>query len=329
MAAFMGWERAVLRGIGAPVTPSNIKFLRAWQRAEGGTAAYNPLNTTQSAPGAGSYNSVGVRDFRSRQQGLNATIKTLLNGRYGPIIQGLKQSADPAHLAAAVGSSPWGTSGETISKVLGSPLPATMPKTGKTMVAPGAVSDVPGGIPTAPGADPQRQTALLSLQHLASGDYDPTKALADLLAAGRAQQPVQHLPSPKAPGVSIEAPPTIRGHRAAALVRQYLGTPYVWGGSKPGGFDCSGLVQYVYAKMGVRVPRTTYEQFKAGRPVPLGRLRAGDVLFFHESPRGPEHEGLYIGGGQFIHAPHTGDVVKVSNLKGYGGYIGARRFTRR
>ena len=100
------------------------------------------------------------------------------------------------------------------------------------------------------------------------------------------------------------------GGRALRVARRYIGVPYVWGGASPRGFDCSGLVQYAYARLGVAVPRVTYSQWYAGRHVRRDQLRAGDLVFFHD--RG--HVGLYIGHGWFLHAPHTGSVVHVSGM---------------
>ncbi|MBC7254030.1 MAG: C40 family peptidase [Actinobacteria bacterium] len=106
-----------------------------------------------------------------------------------------------------------------------------------------------------------------------------------------------------------------------AVVREaskYLGVPYVYGGATPGGFDCSGLVQYVFRKFGVELPHYTVTQAQRGTPVRREELRPGDVIFFGENGgRGfLYHVGIYIGNNRFIHAPHTGDVVKVSLLEG-------------
>lgn len=98
------------------------------------------------------------------------------------------------------------------------------------------------------------------------------------------------------------------------LAKQFLGTPYKWGGANPKtGFDCSGFVQWLMARKGVKVGRTTYDQIKQGQPVGRKQLKPGDTVFFQKAGD-VHHEGLYIGHGQFIHAPHTGDVIKISSL---------------
>ena len=114
-----------------------------------------------------------------------------------------------------------------------------------------------------------------------------------------------------------------------SLAQEYLGTPYAWGGSSPTGFDCSGLAQYIYAKSGISIPRTTYTQFQTGLAVPKNKLEEGDLVFFKgsDSKGGlPGHVGIYIGGGKMIQAPHTGDVVQVSSVSSFPGYMGARRY---
>ena len=105
--------------------------------------------------------------------------------------------------------------------------------------------------------------------------------------------------------------------RAVAEARKYIGTPYVYGGSSPSGFDCSGLVQYCYKQVGVSLPRTTSEQINAGSSVTQANLKVGDLVFPSSG-----HVGLYSGNGKFIHAPHTGDVVKEANV--YAFYAGRR-----
>lgn len=101
-----------------------------------------------------------------------------------------------------------------------------------------------------------------------------------------------------------------------ARAESALGTPYLWGGESTGGFDCSGLVQWAYGGYGVSLPRTTFNQIGVGAAVQIPDLRPGDLVFFDTDAKktGPDHVGIYIGGGKFIHAPHTGDKVKISSL---------------
>jgi cell wall-associated NlpC family hydrolase len=118
------------------------------------------------------------------------------------------------------------------------------------------------------------------------------------------------------------APANVHGG-VVGIAMRYLGVPYVWGGSSPRGFDCSGLVAYVFAQIGVSLPHSSYAMYGMGTPVSISQLQPGDLVFF----TGASHMGIYIGGGQFIHAPHTGDVVKISSLSGYysSNFAGARR----
>jgi peptidoglycan DL-endopeptidase CwlO len=129
--------------------------------------------------------------------------------------------------------------------------------------------------------------------------------------------------------VSIEAPsalppaPPSRYGGVVGIAMQYLGTPYVYGGASPSGFDCSGFIMYVFAQVGVSLPHNAAAQYGYGTPVDRSQLQAGDLVFFN----GLGHAGIYVGGGSFIHAPHTGDVVKISSMTGWytSTYVGARR----
>jgi peptidoglycan DL-endopeptidase CwlO len=124
---------------------------------------------------------------------------------------------------------------------------------------------------------------------------------------------------------TTDSPPVAlpAGHpEAATIALRYLGVPYVWGGESPKGFDCSGLVAYVYAQLGITLPHYAAAQYQLGVAVPRDQLQPGDLVFFDAL----DHVGIYIGGGQFVHAPHTGDVVKITTLVSYGdSYVGARR----
>jgi len=123
------------------------------------------------------------------------------------------------------------------------------------------------------------------------------------------------------PEASVTPPSQYSG--VVGIAMRYLGTPYVWAGASPGGFDCSGFVMYVFAQVGVSLPHSSYAQYGYGVSVPSDQLEPGDLVFFD----GLGHVGIYIGGGEFIHSPHTGDVVKISSLSGWyaDNFVGARR----
>jgi peptidoglycan DL-endopeptidase CwlO len=152
---------------------------------------------------------------------------------------------------------------------------------------------------------------------------------AQLEAQLQAQQQAQAAPSSSlAPTVAASptptvAPPPARYGGVVGIAMRYLGTPYVWGGASPSGFDCSGFVMYVFSQIGVSLPHSSYAMYGYGTPVSLGDLQAGDLVFFD----GLGHMGIYVGGGSFIHAPHTGDVVKISSMTGWyaSTFVGGRR----
>jgi len=123
-------------------------------------------------------------------------------------------------------------------------------------------------------------------------------------------------------GITTAPPPTHGG--VVGYAESQLGKPYVWGGASPStGFDCSGLVMWSFAQIGVSLPHNAAAQYGYGSPVSRSDLQPGDLVFFD----GLGHVGIYVGGNTFIHAPHTGDVVKYSSLTGWyaSTYVGARR----
>ncbi|HJQ73331.1 MAG TPA: C40 family peptidase [Gaiellaceae bacterium] len=114
------------------------------------------------------------------------------------------------------------------------------------------------------------------------------------------------------------------GDRVVSYARHFLGIRYSWGGVSPRtGFDCSGLVRFVYGHFGIGLPHSSWADLTRGRRVPRRWLRPGDLVFFY----GASHVGIYVGRGRFIDAPHTGAVVRISTMHDYDyGYYGARRF---
>jgi murein DD-endopeptidase len=127
--------------------------------------------------------------------------------------------------------------------------------------------------------------------------------LGTVLLAGCASQPIEPAPG----DLSINL-------RAARYALQVVGTPYRYGGNTPQGFDCSGLVQYSYARAGVAIPRTTREQRRRSHAIRRKQLRPGDLLFFSQLGKWGSHVGLYLGDQRFVHAPASGKAVHVSTL---------------
>lgn len=118
------------------------------------------------------------------------------------------------------------------------------------------------------------------------------------------------------------------GESIASSAKQLLGVPYVWGGSSPKGFDCSGFVLYVYNQAGFNLPRMADAQYKVGLPIRQKDLRPGDLVFFSTYEPGPSHVGIYLGNGDFIHASSGAGHIMITSLsKPYfmEKYLGARR----
>lgn len=122
---------------------------------------------------------------------------------------------------------------------------------------------------------------------------------------------------------------TVSGNALIDTGKKYMGVPYVWGGTTPDGFDCSGFTQYVMKQNGITIPRTAAEQFAAGTSVDKSKLKVGDLVFFTTYKPGASHVGFYMGNGQFLHASSAAQQVTTSSLDDQyyvDHYIGARRY---
>lgn len=211
-----------------------------------------------------------------------------------------------------------------------------------TPVAP-TVPDLPrASLSSTVTEDPQRKWALDTLQSISRGEWSASSMLRSFTQgfnqayAGKEIPGSAGLKFPKVKGVvTADVAPIVQE------AYKWLGTPYSWaGGGVNGpsrgvgrgrntvGFDCSSFIQFLASKRGVEIPRVTYDQWKVGTPVPREALQPGDAVFFRMEERGPGHVGMYAGNNKFIHAPKTGDVVKVSTLTGYyeKNFVGGRRY---
>lgn len=132
----------------------------------------------------------------------------------------------------------------------------------------------------------------------------------------------------EAPSADVSRGVSRGAHAMIALARSFLGTPYVWGGTAPNGFDCSGYIFYLARQFGVNVPRMADSQFNVGMQIPRNAIQAGDLVFFTTYEPGPSHVGIYLGDGNFIHASSAAKCVTITSLsKPYyvERYLGARR----
>jgi len=140
------------------------------------------------------------------------------------------------------------------------------------------------------------------------------------------------VPAPKSgrpiPGSAAPIPGAADGYSLSSAALSLRGAPYRFGGTDPNGFDCSGLVKYVFGQHGLPMPREAREQFKVGKNVPRDRLEPGDLVFFSTVAPGASHVGIAIGGDQFVHAPSERGVVRVDQLTTQywaSRFIGAKR----
>ncbi len=315
---------AILKGIGAPVTAQNIRAFQAWQRAEGGSARFNPFNTTQPMSGASSYNSIGVRNYSSASQGIRATIETLKNGHYGNVLTALRRGNNAGKVAAAVGASPWGTSGQLFADILGSKLPAApVPKGGGNRPKqPGSQID-PNQFKNAAASILLQNSIALAQPKVPGQPVAPAvPILTQLVAAKKASIAKAGTDMIKLAGKPLPSGPGGKGQRLVDLAAKQIGQPYVWGGEsrKEGGFDCSGLVAWAAKHMGLNLPRTTSGLITSGRRVSMGQLRPGDLIVNNH------HVVIYAGNNRVVAAPHTGTNVQYQPLSYFtGGDYQARR----
>ena len=180
----------------------------------------------------------------------------------------------------------------------------------------------------------QGQLANLGYDVAADGAFGP--ATAEAVKAFQASQGLEPDglvgPSTYAALLGKSMPEVSRGsnyiaRRVISDSMNYLGVPYVFGGTTPSGFDCSGYVRYVFANAGIYLPRTADAQYEVGYPVSTSELQAGDLVFFSTYEVGPSHVGIYLGDGDFINASSSQGVSIASIYSSYWGscYIGARR----
>ncbi len=202
---------------------------------------------------------------------------------------------------------------------------------------------VPGAPVQQPTQTPQRAATRLGellapIEKLGSQSATILRAIRS--KEGSIPAPSQEYPLPGVPAVraadgtivrfatDVNGPMSPTGQAVVQQAMKFLGTPYVWGGETPQGFDCSGFLQYLYAQRGISIPRVTYDQVKTGQPISAKNLQPGDGVFFAKDGD-VHHVGVYIGNGQFIHAPRTGDVVKISSLNEpyyQAQFVGGRRW---
>lgn len=308
------WDEALLVALGVPVTKQNRRFLRGWQRWEGGhtnnDAKFNWLNTTKKTPGAvASINSVGVKAYRSFDDGIAATVETLRNGRYQDILDALG-SGNPFKAAPTAGLSTWVSGSPTGNLSYANKVLGTKVKGGKTKAAPVRLGPAPA----------QQARSKMDFFEIAFEDDPEFLQLLGSITDRQAQQGTT-LPTGQplqvAPGGSVR--PIVPANGVIKAAQTQLGKPYVFGsGPNTDSFDCSDLVQWAYKQVGIDIPRTTYDQMKVLPRIDWKDLAPGDLLYKDNGG----HVVMYVGNGKVIAAPYTGTVVQYQPLARFrrGGY---------
>lgn len=296
-----------------------IKVESGWQPHVVSSAG--AIGLTQLMPGTA--RGLGVTDPFDPQQNLNGGARYLKAqlDRFGSMKLALAAyNAGAGAVEQYNGIPPYAQTQHYVSMILGGLKNGQKTLSGVTpTMTSTSTLDVPHGPDLASVAFENLSSHASPLQQLEN--------LTSAVASGRGEQ------TPALGGAqSLPLQPVEGNGRESGIVQvasRYIGTPYLWGGSSPKGFDCSGLLQFAAAQSGIHIPRTTYDQWKVGKAVGTNQLRPGDAVFFRGSDsRGglPGHVGIYIGGGRMIDAPHTGARVRVENVSSFGGYMGARRY---
>jgi cell wall-associated NlpC family hydrolase len=323
-----------LRRKGSPLAGQGATFIQAGRRYGVSPALLVAISGAESSFGkisSGAHNPFGWGpgiDFPSWAAGIAAVAKGL---RSGYLDQGRKTVAsigskwapsaatnDPTNL-----NSNWVQNVNSFLKELGGGGLATSAPAGQGQPSSPTETSAPDSSPDLSGA------ALGTLGEIATGKpVMPSESLDAL---------VQSVAASGGPGATqIDSRGTLTPPRRSGPVspgggtvlnfaEAQIGQPYVWGGEsrKEGGFDCSGLIQAAYAKAGIAIPRTTYDQIKGGRKVGWSQLRPGDLVFANHG----EHVVMYVGGGKVIAAPHRGTVVQYQPLSRFkSSFVGARRY---
>jgi cell wall-associated NlpC family hydrolase len=246
-------------------------------------------------------------------------------GRYGQQQKYAEQLLAGLNLPAYQGSTDTSQTGVSATQI--STAQTTMPQTAAAFRLSEARNNVMASLMA--GGDP-RVGLTDALSAMANYSTTPTKveqSVPNTVQQGGVPLP----PSAQADPVVVAAGGTGEGSQAVQLASKYIGTPYVWGGEQPGGFDCSGLLQYTYGKMGIQIPRVSQDQWRQLPPV-QGDLQPGDLVFFKTksgNADAPGHVGMYVGNNKYIEAPYTGAKVRYTEMGKRDDYIGARRPARK
>jgi cell wall-associated NlpC family hydrolase len=193
------------------------------------------------------------------------------------------------------------------------------PATGETAISPQLASANLALAPAAPALDAATSSVLPVVSQASSTgsssikhDSPDSRAAAARTAQDQQRQSERSSASSSSESQAAPSAGSSVATQAIAAARSQLGVPYVWGGTSPDGFDCSGLTQWAFEHAGIELPRTSRAQAQEGQEVDADSMQPGDLIFFN-SP--VSHVGIYIGGGKMIEAPQTGSDVKISNVE--------------